>query len=183
MQTDYDKQAQDFLDRHGVRFIVKPARPFHPTRWMESIDKVMGMQPDATDCPPNAEKSPTRSPHNCPHCGSVHGRKFLITLSRGTRRVEFPFWASMADCWEVVFPGKIAQYWKAKEYTPTPYDVLATISSEATIPDTFEDWCAEFGCATDSRRAYATWESCRDMALKLVRFFSPAELEELAEIR
>lgn len=25
-----------------------------------------------------------------------------------------------------------------------------------------EDWCGEFGCDTDSRKAYAIWESCKE---------------------
>lgn len=44
---------------------------------------------------------------------------------------------------------------------PTTEDVLSCVASDAT-DETFDDWCSDFGYDTDSRRALATYEGCRE---------------------
>lgn len=42
-------------------------------------------------------------------------------------------------------------------------DVVDSLLLDARATDLdFEDWCGEFGCDTDSRKAYAIWESCKE---------------------
>lgn len=65
---------------------------------------------------------------------------------------------------------------------PTAYGVLAGMASDANCPDTFEDWCNEYGYDADSRKAESAYKSCKDHAFKLVKFFTTEELAELAEI-
>jgi hypothetical protein len=62
------------------------------------------------------------------------------------------------------------------------YDVLACISSDAFCPDTFEDFCSEYGYE-DSISARRTFLRCSRFAKRLREFFSPDELEQLSEIR
>jgi hypothetical protein len=67
--------------------------------------------------------------------------------------------------------------------TPSAYDVLACISGDTYTPDTFADFCGEFGYETDSIKALQTFRRCSTFAKRLRAFFTTAELEQLAEIR
>jgi hypothetical protein len=54
---------------------------------------------------------------------------------------------------------------------PTAADVLhCLINSANSGEQTFEDYCSEFGANSDSRKEYATWQTCHRMAPKLKRF-------------
>jgi hypothetical protein len=49
-----------------------------------------------------------------------------------------------------------------KPVAPHPASVLHSIISDGdAITMSFEDWCAEFGYDTDSRKALATYEACQ----------------------
>lgn len=109
-----------------------------------------------------------------------HRHHYRVTLSRAvltkphleTRapsRLTFDFWGSIADA--------------DKGATPTPYDVLACISSDVYTPETFEDFCAEYGYESDSLKALQTFRRCSAFAKRLRAFFTPAELETLSEIQ
>ena len=45
----------------------------------------------------------------------------------------------------------------------------------------FEDWCADYGYDTDSRKASETYEACCDTGRKLRAAFTPDELSALRE--
>lgn len=66
---------------------------------------------------------------------------------------------------------------------PTPYDVLACISSDVHCPETFADFCAEYGSDEDRRKAEQTFRRASAFARKLRTFFTDAEQEELSEIQ
>lgn len=66
---------------------------------------------------------------------------------------------------------------------PTAYGVLSTISLDASVPDTFAEFCGEFGYDTDSRKAEALYTRCVAHALKLRTFFTTDELDALADIQ
>jgi hypothetical protein len=68
--------------------------------------------------------------------------------------------------------------WKAVE--PKAHEVLCCLASDArAVEQTFEEWCSDFGSDTDSIRARATYDTCRDTATKLLRMLG---LEGLAEL-
>jgi hypothetical protein len=102
-----------------------------------------------------------------------HGDVYVVTLTgrrgRHRRTIQFPYWASL----------------RAKEegLPPSAYDVLASLSGDSECPDTFEEFCTEYGYDTDSRQAEAVFNRCRPFALRLRAFFSPDELAALREIR
>lgn len=196
---DYNKQATDFLEKHGLTFRAEYVGP---------------------ECPPFCTKSEHGGRFRLP-CGGVHGGKYRITLSGRGRSVFFDFWNSYADEYG---PGDTI-YLKAtklpslnrlfaEEWTkdtplikrrhrpiivssaggvktlteivakpPTAYSVLAGMSIDANCPDTFEEWCGEYGYDTDSRKAEAQYRLCKDHAYKLVRFFTSEELEGLQDIQ
>lgn len=106
---------------------------------------------------------------------------YRITLSRpsipawkaanqcGCPRITFDFWDSIANSEQ----GK----------APAAYDVFACIGGDVNCPDTFQDFCAEYGYDSDSLKALKTFKRCSAFAKRLREFFTSAELEQLAEIQ
>ena len=107
--------------------------------------------------------------------GTQHGYRYLITLYRGElgcdyREVKFPFWDSIAA--------------KQSGEGLKPYSVFACISSDLYCPETFKEFCSEYGYDEDSRKAEATFKRCHKFATKLREFFATnEEREALAEIQ
>ena len=95
---------------------------------------------------------------------------FIVTLKQGKKRVSFDFFDS------------INNYEKGiKELNA--YSVLACCSSEIYCPDTFKDFCDEFGYDYDSRKAEKTFKSLKKFSNKLQKFFSSKEMRDsLSEI-
>lgn len=150
MSTDYDKQADRFLKKHGIKFTCKRG---------------------ATDKAPNWVKD-----------GEEHGYHYRVTLSKGkpctpkytgnicaASRISLDFWGSIADR----VAGIVAE---------RPYSVLACISCEANTPETFPEFCREYGENEDSRKAYRTFKRCDRFARRLRAFFTAAELADLSKI-
>lgn len=121
-----------------------------------------------------------------------HGHHYRVTLSRTSiegeketryqrhqgklpargcslSRITFDFFGSIADA--------------EKNTPPTPYSVLACISSDAHTPETFKDWCDEYGDDPDSLKALQTFRRCNTFAKRLRVFFTSAELDQLSEIQ
>lgn len=100
---------------------------------------------------------------------------YRVTISGGIlanatfRRITFDFFASIRDG-ETGVPL-------------TPYDVLPCLSGDAATPETFQDFCAEYGYDEDSRKAYALWRRCDAFAKRLRRFFTRDEINALQEIQ
>lgn len=67
--------------------------------------------------------------------------------------------------------------------TATAYDVLACISGDAYTPETFADFCAEYGYESDSIKALQQFRRCDRFAKRLRAFFTTEELTQLSEIR
>lgn len=66
--------------------------------------------------------------------------------------------------------------------TPTPAGVLHSLILDASAADsTFDEWCADFGYDSDSRKALATYLSCQETAKDLRRLFGTETLEKLAD--
>jgi hypothetical protein len=69
-----------------------------------------------------------------------------------------------------------------KLYIPTPPDekdvMYALLSDAEALTQSFEDWADGCGYDTDSRKAEATYNTCRDNGYKLYATFTTAELEQ-----
>jgi hypothetical protein len=64
---------------------------------------------------------------------------------------------------------------------PSLPDVLSSVVDDAVSADqTFDDWCADYGYDTDSRRAHATWEACGRIRRKLIRLVGDDAFNSLA---
>lgn len=93
---------------------------------------------------------------------------YRVTLRGPGGSYTFNYWASLND-------GETGR-------TATPYDVLACL--EWHTPPSFDEFCADFGESTDSRRAYRTWRACLAMTTALRRIFpSESARDCLAEVR
>jgi hypothetical protein len=110
--------------------------------------------------------------------GGKHGHHYRVTLSKpahrhdfypNRHRLTFDFWSSIADAEKGI-------------KTVSPYSVLACISGDAYTPETFADFCAEYGYGSDSIRALQTFRRCSAFAKRLQAFFTESELEQLQEI-
>lgn len=106
--------------------------------------------------------------------------KYSVTIHRplksghdGTlsyeRRIRFDFWGSINDA--------------AKGRHLSVYDVLSCISSDVFCPDTFEEFCSEYGYDKDCPKAEETFELVNEFAERLRSFFSEEEITELQKIR
>lgn len=64
---------------------------------------------------------------------------------------------------------------------PDPVEVVCSLVMDSTVLDSggFESWAADFGYDPDSRKAYATYQSCVETALKLRAAIGDAGLERL----
>lgn len=67
-----------------------------------------------------------------------------------------------------------------KSEKPTAYDLLARI--QKNDPGTFEDFCADFGYDTDSRKAEKTYRAVLNEWKKVAAFFNTEALDDLQEI-
>lgn len=100
------------------------------------------------------------------------GDHYRITLSREATkgaRLVFDFWGSQND---MIERRKLR-----------PYSVLACLSSDVHTPETFEDFCAEFGETEDNRRALQTFRRADRFARRLRAFLTEEEIKTLSEIR
>jgi hypothetical protein len=179
METTYTQQAEAFLAKHGLTFKAELAADQAPPAW----DMAKGFRYVGRSSRDN--------------CGDYNGEvvlrcgdKWDITISRGTHRLQFPFWSSIAD--KARRLGLVRSNMMSvaaeklprpdKDHKPTAYDVLACISNDANTPADFEEFCSDFGYDTDSRKAEDTHRRCVTFALKLRQFFTATEFEELQEI-
>ena len=102
--------------------------------------------------------------------GDPHGNRYRVTLTHPDRQpLRFNFWGSIND--------------RAKGEDLTAYSVLACISGDVNCPETFAEFCAEYGYDEDSRKALATFKRCDRFGRQIRAFFSDEpEREALAEI-
>lgn len=102
-----------------------------------------------------------------------NGRKcnhFRVTLSRAGKRISFDFFDSTNN-----FEKGITEL--------DAYSVLTSCSSEFYCPDSFEEFCGDFGYETDSWNAHNTYKALQKMSKKLQKFFvSKTMRDELLQI-
>lgn len=61
---------------------------------------------------------------------------------------------------------------------PEAADVLDCLASDGTT-ETFEDWCADFGYDSDSRKAHRTYTLCKRQDARLWKFLGEALYTQL----
>lgn len=96
---------------------------------------------------------------------------FIVTFKRGKNKCSFDFFDSIHN-------------YKKGIIELLPYDALTCCSSEINCPDTFEDFCSEYGYDEDSRAAEKTFRALKKLSDKLKKFFDTEEIrDDLSEIQ
>lgn len=117
-------------------------------------------------------KAERKTDHVCPMwCDGkhTHGDRYLITFRRKydtAKQLNFAFWNSLAD--------------KENNKSPTSYGVLASMTKYD--PETFDNFCGEYGYDTDSIKALKTYKAVCAEWSKIFKFFGEKELNDLREI-
>lgn len=89
---------------------------------------------------------------------------FKVTLKKDGKQYTFKFGQSIAE----------------GSNEPTFYDVLACLTKYD--PESFEDFCGNYGYDNDSRKAYKTYKAVVKEWENMQRLFNSEELELLQEI-
>jgi len=96
---------------------------------------------------------------------------FVATLKQGKKRMSFDYFDSIKN-------------FESGKTEITAYDALTICSSEINCPDSFEDFCGEFGYDEDSRKAEKTFRALKKSSDKLKKFFDTEEIrDDLSEIQ
>ncbi len=169
--TDYDKQAQEFLDKTGTKFEVK----FIEYGLHFDGDK------DKRDIYLITLSRGTREfsfrfgqSINCSGRFWRYGNH-KRGVANGYRSRNGAYLPPMAI-------GEHRAWDKNKNFkAPTPYDVLSCLQKHEV--GTLEDFCSDFGYDTDSRKAEKTYNAVLNEYNNLKMLYSDSELELLAEIQ
>jgi len=178
IQTDYDKQAEEFLTKTGTTFEVKFLRH----------DKYFPADTDTRDV---YEITLTRGDRKYSfefgQCIAHSGRflkygNYQRGVSNGTpskkHGKKFPD--------GIFLPPKdsaagMREWERNPDWgIPTAYSVLACL--EKYCVGSFDDWCSELGYDTDSRQAERTYKEVKEQHNQLKMIYSDSELELMAEI-
>lgn len=157
--SEYTKQANDFLNKHGITFKA------------EFIQRIVNPWKDKDYKVPN-------------HYGDGRHAQYRITFSKDgkTDLVIDSFTQSLMN-------SNLCQRWNelyqegemVLALPPSAYCVLAGLTKHD--PKTFEDFCAEFGYDDDSIKAKEVFEAVDKEWHRVNRFFTPEQLEELQDIQ
>lgn len=91
---------------------------------------------------------------------------YSFTLSRNGKTYQSEFGDSIQNTMDGVEPNQ--------------YDILACLGS--SCPESFEDFCLEYGYDNDSISALHTFEACKAEAIGLKTLFNESELQDLSDI-
>lgn len=121
---------------------------------------------------------------------------YEITLTRGNRVFKFPFGQSIARSGRFIIYcpkrhlgnyipkglRKYGDYDDNKNFEePTAYDVLTCLTK--SDPETFEDFCTEYGYESDSRKAENLYFKIRDEFKEVRMLWTDEQIEKLQEIQ
>lgn len=166
--NEYDKQANDFLDKHGVSCNIERVGLEVKHDWdsashmkyrvtLKRLDKVMSY--DFFD--------------------SIHNTGILTrSKDEWARKIYGRFYEGLSTS-EKNSLNRLINKEKEKA-TPGAYDVLACLVT--SDPGIFDDFCNEFGYDSDSVKAFNIYRAVQEQYRDLCRVFTQEQLEELGEI-
>lgn len=122
-------------------------------RFLKEFDLIFKVAFKGDRCPPWGDS------------GHTHGDRYRVTVKRANgKSISFDFWNSLKDVQE--------------NKRPTAYDVLACISSDATMPTNPDEVASELGEMKPSQAI-----AIAKFAKRLQAFFTITELGKLSEIQ
>lgn len=90
---------------------------------------------------------------------------YNITLERKGEKISFTFGQSLADT-EI-------------HKKPRAYDILVCVSSDYFCPNSFKDFCSEYGYNEDSIKTQALFSRCKEQRNQLRLIFTEDEAQAL----
>lgn len=193
--SQYDQQAADFLAKHGIKCRItlsnsKPAPWDDETKGERNHYRITLSHTKA--CYQEQGRSPAYGSRlvfdfwgsiadvRCPHC-------------EGTGKIkdadQTPQTHWERDNGNMNAPRKVmCRLCRGSGKNPTPkhpgaYDILTCVNSDSSCPETFVDFCGEFGYDEDSIKARQLFTRCSSFAKRIRAFFTDAELADLSEIQ
>lgn len=173
--STYEKQAQDFLEKTGVKMDVKFIKhDFHFTGDKEKRD-IYQIE----------LKRGSRS-FSVMFGQSLNDSGFYYTKGRQKIEIDRKHLENKnlhtlirSKDYSFLNNGKsdIIHFPKA----PTAYDFLACLTKYD--PGTFENFCSEFGYDTNSKKAEKTYQAVKEEYLNVCSLFNDEEMNELQEIQ
>lgn len=182
MTTDYEKQANDFLQKTNVTFRATFLRhgKYFPndtgTRDIYSIElKRMGRSMTF-----NFGQSLNASGEYWLKDNYKNGVAFAKRYSNAGKKLLVPILIDTDG--NFASPWNKSEWIKNKNYSkPSAYDVLTCLTKYDV--GTFEDFCNEFGYDTDSRNAEKIYKSVLNEYTQVCMIWNEKEIEELREIQ
>lgn len=157
--NQYEQQAAEFLTKNALKFRATLSDTKTPAWAKAGAEHGHHYRVTISRC--NAQETTLRNPR----AYSLDGKPGVFVTKN---RLVFDFWGSVADA-------------RANRH-PSAQDVLSCISSDAHTPDSFEEFCSEYGYEHDSIKALQTFRRHSAFAKRLKAFFTASELEQLSEI-
>lgn len=91
--------------------------------------------------------------------------QYKVCLTReGRKRFTYPFWDGVGQ------PFEAAKVRRA---------IQSCLRADLGIPDTFEEFCAEYGYRAEERESRAAFKRCEDWIKRAKRFFTSDEIESI----
>lgn len=90
---------------------------------------------------------------------------YRVTIKRGENKISFTFGDSITNT--------------NKNEKPRLYDILACLNSDFHTPETFKDFCNEYGYNKDSIKANKLFKLCSKQSQKLKKIFTEDEINTL----
>ncbi len=173
MITHYQKQATDFLTETNTQFsaiFVKYDKHFPDDKERRDIYEITLQR--------GVRKYAFRFGQSLLHSG-----RYILYYDKGKYHAGDRFHTKQdLQNLRSAFIGYGKVWEENKDFEePTPYSVLACL--QKYDPDNFENFCAEFGYDTDSRKAETIYKAVKDEYQNLAMLYNDEELEQMAEIQ
>ena len=176
METNYEKQATDFLEKTGCKMtiIFKENRKYFPgdkeTRDVYDVKIERGKR---------VWKFEFGNSINDSEFMAIYGKsRYKIPSEMRTKTLHeikrYVMFNLQSDF------GRVAADKIIMPKAPTLYDILACLTKYE--PSSFEDFCHEFGYDTDSKRADRVYNAVKEEWQNVCMIWADDEIEELREI-
>ena len=173
MKTNYEKQATDFLEKTGCKMTIN----FKENRRYFPDDK------EARDVY-DVEIKRGQRVWKFEFGNSIANSGFYAMT--GKRRTEIDLkWLKKSDS-DLCFMiggghGQVKSDYIHRPTPPSEYSILACLTK--SDPESFEDFCNEFGYDTDSKTADRVYAAVKEEWLNVCRIWNDSEIEELCVIQ
>lgn len=167
--SEYDLQAQKFLDTYNLKINAVEAVPQTMPNWGK--DGKYGIKWSITI---GQYENKIRSDIN------IAGEKY--TYQELIKEIQFFFWSSFHDKEKWINKNRTA-YFQHKHPAPSNYDILASLYLSDDDLSSFSNFCENLGYSEDSREAEAIYKDCIELNDKLKTIMTSEALQELAQIQ